>query len=146
MEGAKAMSTGSTLRVERYHLNEMTAHCLCCYPEEGCGLLVGQPASGTVIEVHPTTNVAASAQVYMVDPLEHLRIDRTAEGAGLSVIGVFHSHTHTDPWPSPTDVARAPDPDWHYVLVSLRHEVPSTRSYRIRDGKISEEPVVVTGR
>ena len=50
------------------------------------------------------------------------------------MIGVFHSHTHTDPYPSPTDVVQAPDPAWHYVLVSLRHEVASVRSYRIVDG------------
>jgi proteasome lid subunit RPN8/RPN11 len=59
---------------------------------------------------------------------------------------VFHSHTHTDPWPSPTDVRQAPDPGWHYVLVGLRLEVPSTRSYRISDGNILEETVVVLDR
>ena len=140
------MSTTSELRLERRHLAEMAAHCLSCYPEEGCGLLVGDLSSGSVNEVHPTANVAASSQVYTVDPRAHLRIDRAAEDAGMSVIGVFHSHTHTDPWPSPTDVRQAPDPGWHYVLVSLRHEVPSTRSYRIVEGNILEEPVVVTGQ
>ena len=42
----------------------------------------------------------------------------------MEIIGVFHSHTHTDAYPSPTDVAQAPDPDWHYVLVSLRDTHP----------------------
>jgi proteasome lid subunit RPN8/RPN11 len=120
----------------------MVAHCIACVPEEGCGLLVGSE-DGTVRAVHPTHNAAASAQLYEVDPLEHLKIDRNAEASGLAVIGVFHSHTHTDPWPSPTDVRQAPDPGWHYVLVGLRHEVASTRSYRIIDGNIFEEPVVV---
>lgn len=138
-----AFSAGSELRLERRHLDEIAAHALRCYPEEGCGLLVGDLASGTVTQVHPTENVAHSAQVYTVDPKAHLRIDRAAEDGGLSVIGVFHSHTRTDPWPSPTDVRQAPDPGWHYVLVSLRHEVPSTRSYRIEDGNIREEIVVV---
>ena len=66
-----------------------------------------------------------------------------AEAAGGQLIGVYHSHTHTDPRPSPTDVAQAPDPDWHYVLVSLRDVHPSVRSWRIRDGKIIEEPLVL---
>ena len=39
---------------------------------------------------------------------------------GLEIIGVVHSHTHTEAYPSPTDVAQAPDPSWHYVIVSLR--------------------------
>jgi proteasome lid subunit RPN8/RPN11 len=136
----------SELRLERRHLDEMAAHCLACYPEEGCGLLVGEADTGTVVEVHPTRNLAESSQVYTVDPKAHLRIDRAAEDAGMGVIGVFHSHTHTDPWPSPTDVLQAPDPSWHYVLVSLRHEVASTRSYRIEGGNISEESVVVMDR
>ena len=36
----------------------------------------------------------------------------------------MHSHTHTEAYPSPTDVAQAPDPGWHYVIVSLKREAP----------------------
>ena len=43
----------------------------------------------------------------------------------LDIVGVYHSHTHTEPYPSPTDVAQAPDPEWHYAIVSLI--VPMTR-------------------
>ncbi len=59
---------------------------------------------------------------------------------------MVHSHTHTEPYPSPTDVAQAPDPAWHYVIVSLRAEAPVLRSYRIVDGTIAEEPVSVLRR
>lgn len=121
--------------------HEMVAWCLRCYPEEGCGLLAGDLATGTVVRCFPTRNAAASARLYAVDGRDHLRADREAEAAGLVIIGVFHSHTHTDPYPSPTDVAQAPDPEWHYVLVSLRHEVASVRSYRIAAGVITEEPI-----
>lgn len=96
-----------------------------------------------VTSVRPTRNVAASAQVYTVDPREYLHIDREADASGREVIGVFHSHTHTDAYPSPTDLAQAPDPSWHYVLVSLRNEVPSVRSYRIVEGVPTEEIVEV---
>jgi proteasome lid subunit RPN8/RPN11 len=57
---------------------------------------------------------------------------------------VFHSHTHTEAYPSPTDVAQAPDPSWHYVIVSLRDRSPSIRSYRIVDQVITEESVEIT--
>jgi [CysO sulfur-carrier protein]-S-L-cysteine hydrolase len=136
--------TASRFTLTKEQLALMVAHCIRAVPEEGCGLIVGRP-DGVVVSVHPTRNASASAQVYTVDPREQLRIDRQAEEQGLEVIGVFHSHTHTDPWPSPTDVAQAPDPNWHYVVISLRHEVPSTRSFRINDGNISEETVVVLG-
>jgi proteasome lid subunit RPN8/RPN11 len=82
--------------------------------------------------------------VYEVDPRDHLRADRDAEDRGLQIIGVVHSHTHTDAYPSPTDIAQAPDPSWHYVVVSLRDE-PVGRSYRILDGNPVEEHVVVDG-
>lgn len=123
-------------------LHEMVAHAHAGLPHEACGLLVGRLDDGEVVRFVPTTNVAASSKVYTVDPREHLRADREAEAEGLEVIGVMHSHTHTTAYPSPTDVAQAPDPGWHYLIVSLRDPEPSTRSYRIEDGNISEETIV----
>jgi [CysO sulfur-carrier protein]-S-L-cysteine hydrolase len=72
-----------------------------------------------------------------------LRGDREAEARGEQILGVYHSHTHTEAKPSPTDIAQAPDPTWRYVLVSLRDVHPSVRGWRIRAGKIDEEPVVL---
>jgi [CysO sulfur-carrier protein]-S-L-cysteine hydrolase len=43
-------------------------------------------------------------------------------------------------------VAQAPDPTWHYVIVSLRAEAPTLRSYRIVEDSIAEEVVSVIGR
>src|SRR5665213_3546499 len=138
-----ASAPTSILVISRQLRDEMTAHCLRELPFEGCGLLIGHSEGGHVLRVVPTRNSAASSRLYSVDSLDFLRADLAAETAGLEVIGVFHSHTHTDPYPSPTDVAQAPDPGWHYVLVSLRDEVASTRSYRIIDGQIHEEPIIV---
>jgi proteasome lid subunit RPN8/RPN11 len=74
-----------------------------------------------------------------------LAVDRQAQASGSDIMGVFHSHTHTDAYPSPTDVAQAQDPGWHYVLVSLRDTHPVVRSYAIVDGAVTEEPVAVPG-
>lgn len=111
------------------------------YPLEACGLLVGE--GGTVHRFVPCTNEAASARVYTIPPKELLRAERDAEDDGLAVIGVFHSHTHSEPYPSPTDIGQAPDPEWHYVIVSLKREAPETRSYRIVDGVVTEERLAV---
>lgn len=121
---------------------EMIGHMYDGYPYEACGLLVGR--SPRVERFVACTNVAASARVYTIDPVEHLRAERAAEADGLEVIGVVHSHTHSEPHPSPTDVAQAPDPTWHYVIVSLKREAPEIRSYRIVEGSISEEPIGVS--
>lgn len=134
------------LQIRKKLLDAMVADCLDGYPLEACGLLGGRPAgpvNAEVNAVYPATNLAASARIYELDPRSMLKADREAEAAGSQIVGVYHSHTHTDAKPSPTDIGQAPDPDWHYVLVSLRDVHPSVRSWHIRDGKIEEEPVVL---
>ena len=121
----------------------MIGHAYDGLPDEACGLLVGDPATARVRRFEPTGNEARSSKLYTIPAKDFLRIDRAAGAEGLEVIGVVHSHTHTEAYPSPTDVAQAPDPSWHYVIVSLRDEAPMLRSYRIVDEQISEEQVVV---
>ena len=123
----------------------IVGHAYDGLPDEACGLLVGDPATARVARFEPTENDARSSRIYTIPPKAFLRIDREADDEGLAVIGVVHSHTHTDAYPSPTDVAQAPDPSWHYAIVSLRDEAPVLRSYRIVDGAITEEQVVVDG-
>lgn len=134
------------LRMPRDAYLQMVAHCITGLPDEACGVLAGDPSTGTVARLYPTRNAAESARVYSVDSRELLEADRDAERNGTQLIGVFHSHTHTDAYPSPTDVDQAPDPDWHYVVVSLRDTHPVVRSYRIGGGRIEEESVVVLGQ
>jgi proteasome lid subunit RPN8/RPN11 len=131
------------LQLRRPALELIVDRCLKEYPLEACGLISGPEGSTLAEQFHPCVNVAASAKVYALDPMEHLRIERSVEDADDEIIGVVHSHTHSEPYPSPTDVAQAPDPGWHYVIVSLKREAPEVRSYRIVDGTITEEPIVV---
>lgn len=122
----------------------IVGHAYDGLPDEACGLLVGDPTTDRVERFAATANDARSSRIYTIPPLEHLKIERAAEAEGLEVLGVVHSHTHTDAYPSPTDVEQAPDPAWHYVIVSLRDEAPVLRSYRIVDGGIAEEQVVLS--
>ena len=120
---------------------EMIGNAYDGYPLEACGLLVGKG-----FKVHRfvgCTNEAASARVYSIPGKELLRAEMAAEGEGLEIIGVFHSHTHSEPYPSPTEVAQAPDPGWFYVIVSLKREAPEPRCYRIIDGTITEVTISV---
>ena len=131
------------LSVSRAAYGEMVAHAYDCYPEEACGLLVGHPAQSNVVRFVACENVTHSGKVYSIAPKDLLRAERNAEDDGMEVIGVMHSHTHTEPYPSPTDVNQAPDPTWHYVIVSLKRESPEARSYLLVEGTISEEPIAV---
>ncbi|NNN08636.1 MAG: M67 family metallopeptidase [Acidimicrobiaceae bacterium] len=118
----------------------MVATCIRALPDEGCGLLLGT-SHGVVVEVVPSANVAASARVYEIDPKVLLRTFRRADEEGLQVIGVFHSHTHSGAYPSPTDIRQAPDPDWHYVLVSLAVAPADLRSYSVVESEVTEEVI-----
>ena len=124
--------------------NAMVASCIRALPNEGCGLLLGN-LDGTVAEVVASPNVADSAKVYEIDSRVLLRTFRRAEDEGLEVLGVYHSHTHSEAYPSSTDIAQAPDPAWHYVLVSLRDAATVVRSFRIVEGEVSEEGVATWG-
>lgn len=124
-------------------VDEINALAYEAYPYECCGLIAAAPGTDVVTRFYRCRNAAESAKVYTIDPYDHLRSERDAEDRGWEIVGVVHSHTHTEPYPSPTDVAQAPDPGWHYVIVSLKRESPELRSYRIVDGEVTEEPIVV---
>lgn len=127
---------------------EMIAHAYAGLPMEACGLFAGtvsaEGGAATIERFYPTDNEAASSKVYTVPGKAFLQADRDADDRGWQLLGVMHSHTHTEAYPSPTDVRQAPDEAWHYVIVSLRDDVPSLRSFRIVDGEIAEEPVELT--
>jgi proteasome lid subunit RPN8/RPN11 len=81
------------------------------------------------------TGVAAAgrrAVHYYMDPRDQLRVYNEIDELGLDLIGYYHSHTHTEARPSPTDVRLATDLAAVYVLVSLTDEShPPVRAWRI---------------
>ena len=131
------------LSVPAEAIEAMASHAVACYPEEMCGLLVGAPGSSVITRFVPCTNIAKSALVYTIDPKEHLRAELAAEAEGLEILGCAHSHTHTQAYPSSTDVAQAPDPGWHYIIVSLKTGEPQPRSFRIEGDLVTEEGIII---
>jgi len=122
----------------------MIAQAYDCYPEEACGLLIGRPGSNNVVRFVACANTTQSGKVYTIEPKAMLRAEREAEAEGMEIIGVMHSHTHTEPYPSQTDVNQAVDPSWHYIIVSLKREAPEVRSYLLAHGTIVEEAIAVS--
>ncbi len=121
----------------------MVAHVRFSLPEEGCGLLAADN-EGRIRMAYCLSNAERSAMTFTLDPDEHYRALQHAERNGWSLAGVFHSHISSKAYPSATDVARALDPDWLYVLVGLLDvDKPEVRGFWIRDGVVSEEPLVL---
>lgn len=126
----------------------MLAHAYDGLPDEACGLLGGRPGQDRVEVFVPCRNADASAKRYSIGADGFAAAEAALDPLGFDVVGVMHSHTHTDPYPSPTDIDAADNPflaGWHYVIVSLRDDVPMLRCWLLDDRTVVEEPVVVTG-
>jgi proteasome lid subunit RPN8/RPN11 len=114
------------------------------YPNEACGLIVGDRAAadgGRALRFEPTRNRAASPYRYEIDPADLLRLTIETDDADEVFWGIVHSHTHSPAVPSPTDLGLAFYPDALYLLVSLAHDEadpvsgrPSVRAWRIVAG------------
>ena len=130
--------------------DEVVAHAMGRYPDESCGLLAGSPngTPGAAVRAErffPMTNADASPVSYRLDPKEQLRVFNELEEAGLELVGIYHSHTHSEAYPSPTDLRLAFYPEAHYVLVSLEdRKAPVLRGFTIHDGEIDEQDVTIT--
>jgi proteasome lid subunit RPN8/RPN11 len=117
-------------------------HAQAEYPKECCGFLVGLP--GEVREQVRLTNVDPDPVMrYEADPKEMKRAYDDLYDRDWEVVSIYHSHTHTPAFPSPTDVKLARDPNAVYVLVSLQDRAhPDLRAFRILEGRIEELAVV----
>jgi proteasome lid subunit RPN8/RPN11 len=132
-----AVQPDVTLRLARSAHAEMLAHALDGLPHEACGLLVGPPGGDDVVRFAPCRNAAASAKVYTIADDELDAVAEAAMAEGHDVLGTMHSHTHTEAYPSPTDITMAL-PWWTYVIVSLRLDAPILRAYRMGGDEVTE--------
>jgi proteasome lid subunit RPN8/RPN11 len=90
------------------------------------------------------SNQDASPVSYRLDPKEQLTVFDEIDDEGWDLLGIFHTHTHSEAYPSETDQKQAFYPDALYLLMSLSDRTaPVLRGFRIVDGTVSEEDVAV---
>jgi len=122
--------------------DEIIKHAGTEVPNECCGLLAGK--NGTVLEVFRCESTEKSPYRYYLDPKDQIRIMREMDRKGWDLVGIYHSHTHTEAYPSKTDVELAFYPEALYFIVSVQdRNAPVIRAFRITDGQIAEEEVVI---
>lgn len=139
--GAVVAASLDALHLPRRVFDELVAHAWSDFPYEVCGLL-GLHADGDV-EVIPVANAERSMRYYVMDSRELLRAMRRIEDDGLGLV-IYHSHTHTQAYPSATDVRHAAYPEALYAIVTLQdRDAPAVRAFTILDGAVAEVPVVV---
>ena len=91
-------------------------------------------------------NADASPVTYRFDSEEQLKVWNQSRDEGLDddPYAIVHSHTHSEAYPSRTDVEQALYPDTYYLILSLENrDDPVVRGFRIVDGEISEEEVSI---
>lgn len=111
------------MTIVRDAYERLLRHGEMAYPQEACGFLL---AEGTEVrDAVGVTNAAAKMKEalpeeftrspedgYVMEPLEQLAVERAAEAAGRTVIGVYHSHPDVGAYFSAEDKRRAlPFPD-----------------------------------
>lgn len=137
------------LTLPKSYIDEMIGHAVEDDPNECCGLLAGKDGEAT--RLYRMTNVEHSPFRYSMDSKELYLATREMDGGDWSLLAIYHSHTHSEAYPSATDVRLAtwPDgnsiwPDAYYILVSLQDKAsPVVRAFLIEDGSITEEELRV---
>lgn len=131
------------MNISRALLDEVIAHAREEYDAECCGMIAYAPTAPEgelpATRVHRATNVFASRKRFEIDGKEVLRTIDEFEDAGAELGAIYHSHTHTAPYPSQTDINFAANwPGLEWVIVGLAGEEPEVRCYLIEDGVVRE--------
>jgi [CysO sulfur-carrier protein]-S-L-cysteine hydrolase len=135
---------GSALsELDGVYLKEIVEQGLREFPNECCGVIAA--AEGVPVKVFAMKNADASPVTYRLDGKEQLRVFNELDDEGWELWAIYHSHTHSEAYPSLTDRRLAFYPDARYLLLSLQdREAPVLRSFWIRDGAVTEEELTVT--
>ena len=136
------------LTITQATYDAIVAHAKRDHPDEACGIVAGPEGSDRPERLVEMVNAAGSPTFYEFDSTDLLQLYKEMDGRDEEPVVVYHSHTATEAYPSVTDVKLAGEPNAHYVLVSTREhgndEGPvEFRSYRIVDGRITEEEIRV---
>jgi proteasome lid subunit RPN8/RPN11 len=125
-------------------LEQIVAHAREEAPNECCGVVAVAPASdgqpAQAMRVRAARNVHASPKRFEIDGRDVARAIDEFDEAGWDIGAIYHSHTHTAPYPSQTDInfaAHWPGVEW--IIVGLAdHAAPEVRSYLIEGGAVRE--------
>ena len=142
MRGSHPGSTDLT-ELDGVFTKEIVEQGLREFPNECCGVIAAN-GDGRPIKVFAMKNADASPVTYRLDGKEQLRVFDEMDEQGWELWAIYHSHTHSEAYPSETDIRLAFYPEARYILVSLTdREAPVIRSFFITDGEVTEEELTV---
>ncbi len=129
------------MRISRAQWDELVAHAREEAPNECCGYLSAR--HGSVEQVVRSENLRHSPYGYELDSRSLLAANELDdEGAQ---VGIYHSHPRSPAEPSQTDINLAHYPHWSYLIVSLANEEAAVRAWKIEEGRVEEQELVIEG-
>lgn len=133
-----------TIKIRKPVLQEMIDHAKKELPLECCGILSGRDRMGE--KAFEMQNAEKSPVRYSMSPLEQLRVFEEMERESMEMMAIYHSHPHTIPFPSETDVKMAYYPEVPSIIISLKEEEnPIVKAFLIRKDAIYPEEIEVVG-
>lgn len=117
-------------------------HALSERAEEVCGVIAGMGEQAR--QIIPIPNAADDrAHHFQFDERAYVEAMFAIERAGLSLIGIYHSHPNGDPIPSQTDIRQAYYPDTAYLIVGLRYGEARLAGWNIRPGEVNPVEIYI---
>ncbi len=142
------------MKISRQLLNQIHKHLESGYPNEACGVMLGQKGAVTeVVSVDnqrtdlPGTGGESARNRYLIDPLVYMKIEKAADKRGIQVLGIYHSHPDVPARPSEFDLDQA-WPNFSYLIVSVaKGKAVESNSWRLREDRsaFDHEPVEILG-
>lgn len=130
------------LKLPKELFQQIVQQCLEELPNEACGILAGKNCSAE--RVYAMANIDKSPQTYFMEAKEQLKVMKQIRSYSLEMLAVYHSHVTSGAYPSKHDVELVFYPELSYVIVSLKEKNnPFARSFRITEGQISEEELLI---
>lgn len=134
-------SVPAPLTIDRATYDTLVEHAWSDFPFEVCGIL-GMRPDGSAVHF-PIDNAERSMTNYTMDPRQQFLAMRQIEDEDLQLV-LYHSHTHTQAYPSQTDIRLAAYPEAIYLIVTLQdRDAPAIRAFTIIDGEVAEQQLVV---
>jgi proteasome lid subunit RPN8/RPN11 len=130
------------IRIPKSIYQQMVEHAKKESPLECCGILGG--GDHAVKKAFELQNVDQSPVRYTMAPIEQLKVFEEMERDALEMVAIYHSHTHTIPFPSETDVKLAFYPEVSSIIISLKEKDPVVKAFRIGKEAVYLEEIEVT--
>jgi len=120
----KTMITNAKVKpvaLPRTIVNQLLTHAQSSPEQEVCGLIAAR--NDIPHKVYRITNSADQPQqLFAMNPEQQIDAMREIRESGEDLFAIYHSHPHSPPQPSLTDLQESAYPDVLYLIISLDTE------------------------